>query len=182
MDARRHRPHRARRLAARRSRRGVSTTRSTRSFTTLVAADIPAAPVKTIPQVAEDPHLREREMLVKMEDPVAEEMYLPGATIKMSKTPGRIGPVPTAGSAHRRGSPADIGLRPRHPGGTAPGEGDRLTVADGSKGTPQPSQSKARSVGSSSVAILQTTSLSKSKQARINRLRIDAARLQGCQP
>ena len=52
----------------------------------LVEADIPVAPVKTIPQVAEDPHLWEREMLVKMEDPVAGEMYLPGATIKMSKT------------------------------------------------------------------------------------------------
>jgi crotonobetainyl-CoA:carnitine CoA-transferase CaiB-like acyl-CoA transferase len=36
-------------------------------------------------------------MLVKMDDPVAGEMYLPGATIKMSKTPGRIGPVPTPG-------------------------------------------------------------------------------------
>ncbi len=64
---------------------------------TLVEADIPVAPVKTIPQVAEDPHLWEREMLVKMPDPVAGEMYLPGATIKMSKTPGRVGPVPTPG-------------------------------------------------------------------------------------
>ena len=63
----------------------------------MVEADIPVAPVKTIPQVAEDPHLWEREMLVKMEDPVAGEMYLPGATIKMSKTPGRLGPVPTPG-------------------------------------------------------------------------------------
>ncbi len=36
-------------------------------------------------------------MLVKTADPVAGEMYLPGATIKMSKTPGRIGPVPTPG-------------------------------------------------------------------------------------
>ena len=63
----------------------------------LVKADVPVAPVKTIPQVAEDPHLWEREMLVKMEDPVAGEMYLPGATIKMSKTPGRVGPVPTPG-------------------------------------------------------------------------------------
>jgi crotonobetainyl-CoA:carnitine CoA-transferase CaiB-like acyl-CoA transferase len=36
-------------------------------------------------------------MLVKMDDPVAGEMYLPGVTIKMSKTPGRIGPVPTPG-------------------------------------------------------------------------------------
>src|SRR5260370_4301341 len=62
---------------------------------TLLDAEIPVAPVKTIPQVAIDPHLWEREMLVKMEDPVAGEMYLPGATIKMSKTPGRVGPVPT---------------------------------------------------------------------------------------
>ena len=65
--------------------------------TALVAADIPVAPVKTIPQVAEDPHLWEREMLVKMPDAVAGEMYLPGATIKMSKTPGRVGHVPTPG-------------------------------------------------------------------------------------
>jgi crotonobetainyl-CoA:carnitine CoA-transferase CaiB-like acyl-CoA transferase len=64
---------------------------------TLIDAEIPVAPVKTIPQVAVDPHLWEREMLVKMEDPVAGEMYLPGATIKMSKTPGRVGPVPTPG-------------------------------------------------------------------------------------
>ncbi|HVH76798.1 MAG TPA: CoA transferase [Stellaceae bacterium] len=63
----------------------------------LVAADIPVAPVKSIPEVAQDPHLWEREMLVRMPDPVAGEMYLPGATIKMSKTPGRVGPVPTPG-------------------------------------------------------------------------------------
>jgi CoA:oxalate CoA-transferase len=66
-------------------------------YTALLEADIPVAPVRTIPQAAKDPHLWEREMLVKMEDPVAGEMYLPGATIKMSKTPGRVGPVPTPG-------------------------------------------------------------------------------------
>ncbi|HEV8439689.1 MAG TPA: CoA transferase [Methylomirabilota bacterium] len=60
-------------------------------------AGIPVAPVQTIPEVAQDPHLWEREMLVKMDDPVAGEMYLPGATIKLSKTPGRPGPVPTPG-------------------------------------------------------------------------------------
>jgi crotonobetainyl-CoA:carnitine CoA-transferase CaiB-like acyl-CoA transferase len=32
-----------------------------------------------------------------MPDALAGEMYLPGATIKMSKTPGRVAPVPTAG-------------------------------------------------------------------------------------
>jgi crotonobetainyl-CoA:carnitine CoA-transferase CaiB-like acyl-CoA transferase len=28
---------------------------------------------------------------------VAGEMYLPGATVKLSKTPARVGPVPTPG-------------------------------------------------------------------------------------
>ena len=63
----------------------------------LMDAGVPVAPVRTIPEVARDPHLWEREMLVKMEDPVAGEMYLPGVTVKMSRTPGQIGPVPTPG-------------------------------------------------------------------------------------
>jgi crotonobetainyl-CoA:carnitine CoA-transferase CaiB-like acyl-CoA transferase len=63
----------------------------------LMDAGVPVAPVKTIPEVAKDPHLWEREMLVKIDDPVAGEMYVPGVTVKMSRTPGRIGPVPLAG-------------------------------------------------------------------------------------
>ena len=60
-------------------------------------AGIPAAPVRTIPEVARDPHLWERQMLVKVEDAVAGELYVPGPTVKLSKTPARVGPVPTAG-------------------------------------------------------------------------------------
>lgn len=63
----------------------------------LLAIGVPVAPVKTIPQVAQDPHLWEREMLVKVQDEVAGEIYVPGVTVKMSATPGRIGPVPTPG-------------------------------------------------------------------------------------
>jgi crotonobetainyl-CoA:carnitine CoA-transferase CaiB-like acyl-CoA transferase len=64
---------------------------------TLHEAGIPSGPVRTIPEVAKDPHLWEREMLVKKPDAVAGEMYVPGATIKFSKTPARVGEVPTPG-------------------------------------------------------------------------------------
>jgi formyl-CoA transferase len=53
--------------------------------------------VQTIPEVARDPHLWAREMLVKRPDAVAGEMYVPGATVKLSKTPARVGVVPIPG-------------------------------------------------------------------------------------
>jgi len=64
---------------------------------TLLKAGVPVARVSTIPEVAHDSHLWERAMLVKMDDPIAGEMYVPGLTIKLSRTPGRLGPVPTPG-------------------------------------------------------------------------------------
>jgi CoA:oxalate CoA-transferase len=63
----------------------------------LLKEGVPVAPVKTIPQVVKDPHMWAREMMVKMDDPVAGEIYAPGVTIKMSATPGQVGPVPTPG-------------------------------------------------------------------------------------
>jgi crotonobetainyl-CoA:carnitine CoA-transferase CaiB-like acyl-CoA transferase len=65
--------------------------------TALMDIGVPVAPVRSIPEVAKDPHLWEREMLVKMPDALAGEIHVPGATIKMSKTPGRVGHVPTPG-------------------------------------------------------------------------------------
>ena len=77
---------------------------------TLLDAGIPAAPVRTVPEVAQDPHLWQREMLVKMDDAVAGEMYLPGLTIKLSRTPGRVGPVPTPGQHTNEVLEAVLGL------------------------------------------------------------------------
>jgi CoA:oxalate CoA-transferase len=63
----------------------------------LLAAGVPVAPVRTIPEVVKDAHTWEREMLVKQPDALAGEIHVPGVAVKMSETPGRIGPVPTPG-------------------------------------------------------------------------------------
>ena len=64
---------------------------------TLMAAGIPVAPVRNIPEVTQDKHTWEREMLAKQPDALAGEIHVPGLAVKMSGTPGRIGPVPTPG-------------------------------------------------------------------------------------
>ena len=64
---------------------------------TLRAAGIPAGPVRSIPEVTKDPHTWQREMLTKQPDALAGEIHVPGLAVKMSATPGRIGPVPTPG-------------------------------------------------------------------------------------
>jgi CoA:oxalate CoA-transferase len=65
--------------------------------TALLKLGVPVAPVQSIPEMVKDPHVWEREMLVKVDDPVAGEVYVPGVTVKMSHTPGRVGLVPTPG-------------------------------------------------------------------------------------
>lgn len=65
--------------------------------TTLLEAGIPVAPVRNIPEAARDAHTWEREMFVKQPDPLAGEIHVPGLAVKMSATPGRVGPVPTPG-------------------------------------------------------------------------------------
>ena len=64
---------------------------------TLMAAGIPVAPVRGIPEVTQDAHTWEREMLTKQPDALAGEIHVPGLAVKMSATPGRIGPVPSPG-------------------------------------------------------------------------------------
>jgi len=55
---------------------------------TLMAAEIPVAPIYDVKHVAEDPHIREaREMFVNVEHPVAGKITITGNPIKMSETP-----------------------------------------------------------------------------------------------
>ncbi len=82
-------------------RRAIEAWTSERTVTevvdTLLAAGIPVAPVRSIPEVTKDAHTWEREMLALQPDALAGEIHVPGVAVKMSGTPGRIGPVPTPG-------------------------------------------------------------------------------------
>ena len=53
-------------------------------------AGVPCARVNTVPEVAADPHIRAREMLVEVEHPEVGKVPLIGIPIKLSKTPGKI--------------------------------------------------------------------------------------------
>ena len=64
---------------------------------TLHAAGIPVGPVRSIPDVVQDAHTWDREMLSRQPDALAGEIHVPGLAVKMSSTPGRIGSVPTPG-------------------------------------------------------------------------------------
>jgi crotonobetainyl-CoA:carnitine CoA-transferase CaiB-like acyl-CoA transferase len=49
---------------------------------------VPCSPLPTFDEVANDPHLLRREMIVEVEQPVSGKVKLSGSVYKMSKTPG----------------------------------------------------------------------------------------------
>ncbi|MFH1775048.1 MAG: CoA transferase [Chloroflexota bacterium] len=54
----------------------------------LNAADLPCAPVPSFSQVAHDPQLASRQMLVDIEQLISGKLTVPGSLFKMSQTPG----------------------------------------------------------------------------------------------
>lgn len=64
----------------------------------LLDAGVPCAPVKEIDEVANDPHLREREMVNEIEHPEFGTISVPGLPIRLSESPlPDIEPSPTLG-------------------------------------------------------------------------------------
>jgi crotonobetainyl-CoA:carnitine CoA-transferase CaiB-like acyl-CoA transferase len=49
---------------------------------------VPCSPLPSFDQVANDPHLMEREMIVEVEQPVSGKVKLSGSVYKMTRTPG----------------------------------------------------------------------------------------------
>jgi crotonobetainyl-CoA:carnitine CoA-transferase CaiB-like acyl-CoA transferase len=67
-------------------------------FATLKKFQVPCSPLPTFDQVAHDPHLLSREMLVEVDQPVSGKVKLIGSVYKMSRTPGdRKAIVPKVG-------------------------------------------------------------------------------------
>ena len=59
---------------------------------------VPCAPVRTIAEVVEDPHLAVREFFLSICHPVAGSQVHPGSPFRLSRTPGEIaGPAPLLG-------------------------------------------------------------------------------------
>ena len=58
---------------------------------------VPAAPINSVEQAAAEPHLREREILVEVPDPIAGKIHVSGKYIKFSRTPMVVGTTPTVG-------------------------------------------------------------------------------------
>ena len=59
---------------------------------------VPCAPVRTVDEVAGDPHLKERGYFVDVSHPSAGVLAYPGSPFRLSRTPGQIGgPAPLLG-------------------------------------------------------------------------------------
>ena len=74
-------------------------TRKTADWLALLEnAGIPCGPITTVDEVANDPHIGFREMIVSTRHPIAGEVKMAGVPIKMSRTPGAVdAPPPTLG-------------------------------------------------------------------------------------
>jgi crotonobetainyl-CoA:carnitine CoA-transferase CaiB-like acyl-CoA transferase len=57
-------------------------------LTLMDAAELPAAPVMDLSQVANDPQIVKREMVVEVEQMLSGPVKMPGSVFKMSRTPG----------------------------------------------------------------------------------------------
>jgi formyl-CoA transferase len=56
----------------------------------LDGADVPAGPVYSVKDIAEDPQYQAREMLVDLPDPHLGHLLMPGIVPKLSRTPGQV--------------------------------------------------------------------------------------------
>ena len=92
---------------------GAGTKTVEESISALKSGHVPCSPIPGFDQVADDPQLLSREMVVEVEQPVSGRVKLVGSVFKLSETPGdRRFPAPALGE-HNQEIYADLlGLGP----------------------------------------------------------------------
>lgn len=63
-------------------------------------AKIPVGPVNKFSDILEDPHVKDREMVVEKDHPVVGNLKMLGIPVKLSRTPGQVQTVPPALGEH----------------------------------------------------------------------------------
>jgi glutaryl-CoA transferase len=76
----------------------------------LNAAGVPCGPISTVDQIAQDPQVRAREMLVEVDHPSAGRITVPGLPVKCSSTPGSIRRPPPRLGEHTAEVLAELGV------------------------------------------------------------------------
>jgi CoA:oxalate CoA-transferase len=81
------------------------------ALTALKNGHVPCSPIPGFDQVAEDPQLLSRQMIVEVEQPVSGKVKLAGSVFKMSETPGdRRCPAPALGEHNQEIYTSILGL------------------------------------------------------------------------
>ena len=72
---------------------------------------VPCAPVRTIEEVVDDPHLQDREYFVDIDHPAAGILAYPGSPFRLSRTPGKVqAPAPLLGQHNEEVYCGQLGL------------------------------------------------------------------------
>jgi formyl-CoA transferase/CoA:oxalate CoA-transferase len=78
----------------------------------LTAAGVPVGAIKTIAQVAADPHVLARDMVVSLDHPLVKSLRVMGIPIKLGGTPGAIRRPPPLLGQHTDEVLAELGRSP----------------------------------------------------------------------
>jgi crotonobetainyl-CoA:carnitine CoA-transferase CaiB-like acyl-CoA transferase len=69
----------------------------------LQGGEVPSSPINSIADIAEDPHIEERQVLTTLMDDILGEITVPGVVPKMSASPGKVASLgPRLGSANHQ--------------------------------------------------------------------------------